>query len=178
MIQPTAKKTSALVDSLAKVARILGEDEQPNSDVTLQTMVGDPNDTRISTFTQFQPNPGTMQLPNPLSPIEGDEIFFAYLIPGAIFGAHDGSEWWIESYSSNDDIEIENRWYPRLRGHVSLWDIRRSIHEWIEPITQTIPPPPPGVDYSAQLVRMVDDNSVGRADENTNLGGGGTNGGW
>ncbi len=165
-----------LIDNLAKTARILCEDEQPNSDSGLQALVGDPADTRISTFVQFKPNPGTMQMPNPLSPIEGDEVFFSYLIPGAVFQAHDGSEWWIESYTSPNQIEITNRWYPRTSPIVSINDIRRSIHQWVEPITQTVPPPPPGVDYSALPVKIVE--GVGSADANTGLGGGSVNGGW
>jgi len=155
-----------LADGLAKTARVLDEADTPNSNPDLQKIVGDPDDTRVSTFVQTDPNPGSMQLPNPLSPVEGDEMFFAYLIPGAIFQSHDGSEWWINAYGSNDDIEIENRWYPRLQAHVSVWDIRRSIHQYVEPVQQVVPPPPPGVDYSAQLVRMADKDSVGRADEN------------
>jgi hypothetical protein len=39
-----------------------------------------------------------MQLPNPLSPLEGDEIFFAYMISGASFQARDGSQWDILGY--------------------------------------------------------------------------------
>jgi len=169
---------ASMFDALVKQARILCEDEEVNSDSALQGIVGDPNDARTSTFVQFKPNPGTMQSPSPLSPIEGDEIFFAYMIPGAVFQDHAGSEWNILSYSSNDDIEIENRWYPRSTPHVSLWDIRRSIHQWIEPITQTVPPPPPGVDYSAQLVRMVDKDSVGSADAITDYQKDDGTGGW
>jgi hypothetical protein len=166
-------------DSLAKTARILCEDEQPNSDTTLQAMVGDPADARMSTFVQFKPNPGSMQLPNPLSPVEGDEIFFAYMIPGAIFQAHDGTEWWIESYDSSDQIEITNRWYPRINAVVSINDIRRSIHQWVEPITQTVPPPPPGVDYGALPVKIVDGpGRYGAGDEITDYKKNDNTGGW
>ena len=171
------KMNASLAETLVKTARILCEEDHVNADSTLQIMVGDPNDSRTSTFVQFKPNPGSMQLPNPLSPIEGDEIFFAYLIPGAIFQAHDGTEWWIDSYTAPDEISISNRWYPRINAFVSINDIRRSIHQWVEPITQTVPPPPPGVDYSALPVRIVD--GPGRPDENIGIGGGaGINGGW
>jgi hypothetical protein len=171
------KMNASLAETLVKTARILCEEDHVNADSTLQIMVGDPNDSRTSTFVQFKPNPGSMQLPNPLSPIEGDEIFFAYLIPGAIFQAHDGTEWWIDSYTAPDEISISNRWYPRINAFVSIDDIRRSIHQWVEPITQTVPPPPPGVDYSALPVRIVD--GPGRPDENIGIGGGaGINGGW
>ena len=164
---------------LAKTARILCEDEQPNSDSTLQAMVGDPADARMSTFVQFNPNPGTMSLPNPLSPVEGDEIFFSYLIPGAIFQAHDGTEWWILSYTAPDEIQIENRWYPRINALVSINDIRRSIHQWVEPITQTVPPPPPGVDYGALPVKIVDGpERYGAGDEITDYHKTDLTGGW
>ena len=170
---------NALTDSLAKTARILCEDEEVNTDSTLQAMVGDPADARTSTFVQFQPNPGTMQLPNPLSPVEGDEVFFAYMIPGAIFQANDGSEWWILSYTAPDEVQIENRWYPRLNAIVSIGDIRRSIHQWVEPITQVVPPPPPGVDYGALPVKIVDGpERYGAADEITDYKKTDLTGGW
>ena len=165
-----------LVDSLFKTARILCEDEQPNADTTLQAIIGDPADARSSTFVQFKPNPGTMQLPNPLSPIEGDDIFFSYMWAGAVFQSHDGKEFMIDSYLSPNEIEITNRWYPREHAIVSISDVRRSIHQWIEPIQQVVPPPPPGVDYAALPVRIVD--GVGDADQNTSLAGGQANGGW
>jgi hypothetical protein len=148
-----------LTDALAKTAGVLCEADHPNDDQELQAIVGDPLDVRTSTFAQFKPNPGTMQMPNPLSPIEGDEIFFAYLMPWATFQANDGSEWNILEYSSPDQIEIENRWYPRIHAYVSIGDIRRSIHQWIEPVTQTVPPPPPGVDYAALPVKIMDKDS-------------------
>ena len=149
----------ALSETLAKTAGILGEEGRPNSDQDLQSIVGDPDDVRTSTFAQFKPNPGTMQLPNPLSPVEGDEIFFAYMMPWATFEAHDGSQWNILDYSSPDQINIENRWYPRINAIVSIGDIRRSIHMWLEPVQQTVPPPPPGVDYSALPVKVMDKES-------------------
>ncbi len=158
-------KVNDLAVLVSKTARVLCEGDHPNADSDLQAMVGDPTDTRTSTFAQFHPNPGTMQLPNPLSPIEGDEIFFAYMLPGAVFQAHDGSEWNILFYDGADSIQIENRWYPRISWFVSIGDIRRSIHQWIEPITQTVPPPPPGVDYSALPVKVMDkEDNIGSAD--------------
>jgi hypothetical protein len=158
-------KASDLAALVSKTAQVLCEGDHPNADSDLQAMVGDPTDVRTSTFAQFHPNPGTMQLPNPLSPIEGDEIFFAYMLPGAVFQAHDGSEWNILFYDGADSIQIENRWYPRISWFVSIGDIRRSIHQWIEPITQTVPPPPPGVDYSALPVKVMDkEDNIGSAD--------------
>lgn len=152
-----------LTDALNKTAKVLTTDDEPNINPELQAMTGDPDDTRTSTFVQFQPNPGSMQLPNPLSPVEGDEIFFAYLMPGSVFQARDHSEWMIQSYEAPDEIEIYNRWYPRLSGIVSIADIRRSILQWVSPITQTVPPPPPGVDYAAQPVRVMDGSGTADA---------------
>ena len=149
-----------LAGALAKQARILCEDDVPNSNPELQRMVGDPDDTRVSTFAQFKPNPGSLELPNPLSPIEGDEIFFMYMIPGAKFQAHDGSQWNILDYPWQGMVHIENRWYPRWNAQVSVYDVRRSIDQWVEPIQQTVPPPPPGVDYGTLKVRIVDDKNT------------------
>ena len=171
---------ASLAENLIKTARILCEDEDhTNSDSELQKQVGDPTDSRTSTFVQFRPNPGTMQLPNPMSPVEGDEIFFAYLIPGAIFQANDGTEWWIESYTAPDEIEITNRWYPRINAIVSINDVRRSIRQWVEPVTQEVPPPPPGVDYGALPVKIVDGpERYGNADEITDYKKSDYTGGW
>ena len=161
-----------------KVAGILCSEDHPNVDADLQSMVGDPDDTRISTFAQFKPNPGNLQMPNPLSPIEGDEIFFAYLIPGAAFQSHDGQQWTILDYPWQGVVTIENRWYPRITPQVSVYDVRRSIDQWIEPIQQTVPPPPPGVDYGTLKVRIEDnpktdaDAFAGAAASST------TSGGW
>jgi hypothetical protein len=153
---------------LAKTARVLDESDDQNVNPELQAMVGDPDDARISTFAQFQPNPGTMQLPNPLSPLQGDEVFFAYMIPGAIYQAHDGSQWEIVDYPWAGYVWIENKWYPRLQGRVSINDVRRSIEQWVEPIQQFVPAPPPGVDYGAQLVKITDGpTNYGRPDENS-----------
>ena len=138
-----------------KTASILIKDDHPAVNIELQTMVGDPDDVAISTFSQFRPNPGEEQMPNPLSPIQGDEIFFTYMIPGAVFQSHDGQQWLIEEYDWDGRVEITNRWYPRMNAQVSLNDVRRSIAAWIEPIQQTVPPPPPGVNYGAQPVKIV-----------------------
>jgi len=170
---------NVLASAVAKTARILTEEDLPNGNPELQKMVGDPDDFRTSTFAQFAPNPGNLLLPNPLSPIEGDEVFFAYMMPGAIFQAHDGSQWWILAYDYRGQVEIENRWYPRIHAQVSVYDVRRSIDQWIEPIQQTVPPPPPGVNYDAQPVTIVDHEDFGAVDDlstgHPNRGG---SGGW
>jgi hypothetical protein len=167
---------------LAKTARVLDESDTPNSNPKLQAIVGDPDDTRVSTFAQFGPNPGSMQLPNPLSPVEGDEMFWAYMIPGATFQANDGSQWNILDYPWMGNVEIENRWYPRIHAWVSIHDIRRSIEQWVEPVQQYIPAPAPGVDYGAMLVKITDGpTNYGRPDElskgHTGFGSD-TKGGW
>jgi hypothetical protein len=170
---------NVLASAVAKTARILTEEDLPNGNPELQKMVGDPDDFRTSTFAQFAPNPGNLLLPNPLSPVEGDEVFFAYMMPGAIFQAHDGSQWWILGYDYRGQVEIENRWYPRIHAQVSVYDVRRSIDQWIEPIQQTVPPPPPGVNYDAQPVVIVDNEDFGAVDDlatgHPNRGG---SGGW
>jgi hypothetical protein len=170
-------------DSLVKTARILDESDTPNGSPELQAMVGDPDDYRTSTFVQFKPNPGNMQLPNPLSPLEGDEIFFAYMIPGAKFQSRDGGQWNILDYPWQGMVHIENVWYPRLQGQVSLNDIRRSIEQWVEPVQQFIPAPPPGVDYGALLVKITDGpTNYGRPDElskgEMGMGNSDVSGGW
>jgi hypothetical protein len=151
---------------LAKTARVLDESDLPNGNPELQSMVGDPDDYRSSPFAQFKPNPGNMQLPNPLSPIEGDEMFFAYMIPGAAFQAKDGSQWNILDYPWQGVVHIENRWYPRINAQVNLNDVRRSIEQWIEPVQVFIAAPAPGVDYGALAVKIVDGpTNYGRPDE-------------
>lgn len=141
---------------VGKTAGVLDKTDHPFTNTELQGAVGDPDDVAVSSFAQFNPNPGTKQLPNPLSPIEGDEIFFMYLIPGSIFQANDGSMWEIEDYEWDGRIEVINVWYPRQHANVSVNDIRRAIHAWVMPIQATVPPPPEGVDYGAQLVRVVE----------------------
>ena len=148
-----------LTDVMPKTASALCGDEQTiNSD--LQRMVGDPDDVRSSAFAQFKPNPGNLQLPNPLSPIEGDEQFFMYYWPGSVFQSHDGHQYIIEATEFNGRAEIVDRWYPRLRAEVSMYDIRRSIDQWVEPVQIPVPPPPPGVNYDAKPVRVVEGNTT------------------
>lgn len=174
------KKSTELASLVLKTAGILCDaGDEPLTNPELQSMVGDPNDARTSTFAQFKPNPGTLQIPNPLSPIEGDEIFFAYFAPGAAFQSHDGQQWTILDYPWQGVVSIENRWNPRVAPQVSVYDIRRSIDQWIEPIQQTVPPPPPGVDYGTLKVRMVEnDETDADALRGKGMAGGAANGGW
>lgn len=156
--------SKTLAAGLAKSACVL-PDVPTEINPELQRMVGDPDDTRSTPFAQFKPNPGSLQLPNPLSPIEGDEAFFAYCWPGAVFQSHDGQQWWIEDMDFDGQALITNRWYPRIQARVSLYDIRRSIHSWVEPVQVNVPPPPPGVRYDAQPVRIVEDSPADSAVE-------------
>jgi hypothetical protein len=139
---------------------MLGHDDQPSANSKLQQTMGDSLDQPISAFAQFYPNVGTMQMPNPLSPVEGDACFFTYMVPGAVFQSHDGQQWDVLDYNGGAyGVHIQNRWYPRLQAWVNLDDIRRSIHSWVEPVQVVVPPPPPGVNYIGQPVRIVDGKS-------------------
>lgn len=153
-INPTTLASELADFAGVKQARLLQVEDNATTPA-LQRIVGDPDDQPLSAFSQFKPTPNGAQLPNPLSPIQGDDIFFSYLIAGARFQAHDGSWWEILNYDWVGQVEIENVWYPRIHAQVSVYDIRRSIHSWIEPVQILVPPPPAGVDYDAQPVRVV-----------------------
>lgn len=147
-------KSSLLVSALGSIVKsekrasiLVPLEEAPAVNIDLQNMVGDAHSTYTSTFTQFRSDPDGALQANPMSPVEDDFIFFAYLIPGAVFQAHDGSQWMILDYTFEGAVHIENRWYPRLRPIVSVQDVRRSIAAWVEPVQQTVPVPPVGVDY-------------------------------
>ena len=105
-----------------------------------------PTNEPVSWIAQMSPNTSE-QVPNPLSPVSGDETFFSFLIPGATFQAHDGSQWNILAYEWNGRVEIENRWYPRVYANVPVADVRRSIDAWVDPVYVKVPPPLPGVVY-------------------------------
>jgi hypothetical protein len=169
-----------LSELLSKTARILSEDDQPNSNPALQALVGDPQDSRISTFAQFKPNPGGVELPDMNSPTQGDDCFTTYLWPGAKFEDKNRTQWQIENYGSPDEIEITNVWYPRQNLVVGIDAIRSSIYAWIEPIYQIVPPPPVGVTYSSLPVRVVNEDEGARqpTDSSTGMSNSGTNGGW
>jgi hypothetical protein len=156
---PMQSKNARLLRKTASGTMLI-RDDHPSPNSKLQQIMGDPLDQPYTAFVQFHSNPGTMQIPNPLSPIEGDEAFFAYLIPGAVFQSHDGQQWVIDNYNAGAyGVELYNRWYPRQRAFVNIDDVRRSIHSYVEPVQATIPPPPPGVSYIGQPVRIVDGKS-------------------
>jgi hypothetical protein len=148
---------SACWSKTADGSMLTSEELLPSENMKLQSIVGDPMDQPISAFAQFYPNVGTMQMPNPLSPVEGDACFFTYMVPGAVFQSHDGQQWDVLDYNGGAyGVHIQNRWYPRLMAWVNLDDVRRSIHSWVEPVQVVVPPPPPGVNYIGQPVRIVD----------------------
>jgi hypothetical protein len=105
-----------------------------------------PTNQATSWVAQTSPTTSENQ-PNPLSPVSGDETFYSFLIPGAVFQAHDGSQWEVLTYEWNGRVEIENRWYPRIHANVPVADVRRSIHSWVDPVQIKVPPPIPGVVY-------------------------------
>lgn len=116
----------------------------------LSEMIGvsadSPTNSMLSWDAQTSPE-SSVREPDALSPIGGDEVFFTYLIPGATFRAHDGSEWNVLFYHGTGHVEIENRWLPRQFAQVSVADIRRSIHSWIEPVLVRVPDPIKGLKY-------------------------------
>jgi hypothetical protein len=130
-------------------------EDQPVNNVKLQEIVGDPDTYPLSWSNQNTPATGNTPTANPLSPVQGDEAFFAGLFDGARFQANDGSWWDIESYDFEGQVTIRNVWYPRTEAVVSVQDVRRSIHSWIEPFLQRVPPLPIGVDYGAIEVKQV-----------------------
>lgn len=138
-----------------KTANALSSRPEVAGDAKLQAIVGAPGE-QMGIFSQTHPDVGNTLHANPLSPLQGDDIFFTYMIPGARFSAHDGSWWEIDAYDWEGAVELHNVWYPRQRGVVSVQDVRRSIYAWIAPVQQSVPPIPVGVDYGVAETRIVD----------------------
>lgn len=136
----------------AKTGSLLSKEDHPVPSTTLQQLVGDPNDQATSSFAQYKTSPGDLAMANPLSPIQGDEVFFTFMQPGSIFQSKDGHTWQIREYDWDGRVEIQDVWYPQTIAQVTVNDVRRSIHSWVEPITQVVPDPPAGVDYGSQPV--------------------------
>lgn len=155
-------KSNVLASSLVAAAGIAPKQanamtpptDQPVTDIKLQEIVGDPGEQK-GIFSQTSPSVGNELLANPLSPLQGDDIFFTYLVPGARFASHDGQWFEIDNYDWEGAVELHNVWYPRQHGIVSVQDVRRSIAQWIHPIQQTVPPIPAGVDYGVAETRIV-----------------------
>lgn len=99
-----------------------------------------PTNEAVSWSAQTSPQTSD-RIPNPLSPVQGDETFYTYCMPGAVFQAHDGSQWMILEYEWNGRIQIENRWNPNINANVPVADIRRSIDAWVDPVYIKVPPP-------------------------------------
>jgi len=131
----------------SKVANAFTKPEQPTDNANLQAIIGDPNTFPLSWSAQFKPTDGERLSANPRSPLEGDEIFFSGMFDGARFMDLTGQYWDIANYQFEGGITIINVWYPRIVAVVSLQDIRRSIHSWVEPFLQRVPPAAEGIDY-------------------------------
>jgi hypothetical protein len=109
--------------------------------------VESPTNEATSWSSQTSPQVSSQTF-DPKSPLGGDNIFYSFLIPGAVFQDKNGDQWEILSYEWNGRVEIENRWYPsQSNANVPVADIRRSIHSWVEPVQIKVPPPVPGVIY-------------------------------
>jgi hypothetical protein len=153
-------KTINLASALSSVvpaekrANALTHDRDQIITQSLQDIVGEDR-SPVSAFGQTSPDLGHGLLANPLSPLQGDEIFWTYCMSGAIFQSHDGQVWEIQSYAGEGTVEVMNLWYVRQRGFVSIQDLRKSIYAWIDPVQLRVPPPPAGVDYGTLDVRVV-----------------------
>ena len=150
--------TKSLIASMEKKGNAFTMAEQPTDNANLQAIIGDPNTFPLSWSAQFLPTDGLPLTANPLSPVEGDEIFFSGMFDGARMQAMDGSWWDIVEYNFEGSIKIQNVFYPRIIAVVSLQDIRRSIHSWIEPFLQRVPPAADGIDYGILRTKESEDN--------------------
>jgi hypothetical protein len=153
--------TKTLVSALAatvgvepKTANVFTQDHHMTPTQALQGIVGTDEDP-VSTFAQLSPETGHDPKASPLGPLQGDEAFFAYCLPGAIFQDKQGQTWQIEEYDFEGKVRISNIWYPRLQAVVNIQDVRNSIYAWTDPVQQVVPPPPAGVDYGVVDVRVV-----------------------
>lgn len=80
--------------------------------------------------------------PAPLAnPVAGEEQFYMYCVPGAVFEAHDGSRWLIEEHTDMNLFYISDVLYPRRKVMVPVDKIRQSIAAWINPVQIRIDPP-------------------------------------
>ena len=101
--------------------------DMPVTDEKLRLLVGEMGEQR-STFAQINPGIGNNLEADPNSPLQGDDTFFTYLMPGAQMQDLNGDFWEIDSYDFEGAVEIHDVWRPRRRGVVSVQDIRRSIY--------------------------------------------------
>lgn len=78
---------------------------------------------------------------NFLSPVDGDQAFYTYFVPGAIFQAKDGSSWQVENLPTEGSglCRIRNIWYPREEATIPQQKIRETIDMWIYPVIQVVP---------------------------------------
>jgi hypothetical protein len=129
--------------------------DMPVTDEKLRLLVGEMGEQK-STFAQINPGIGNNLEADPNSPLQGDDIFFTYLMPGSEFLDKNGSYWQIETYDWEGMLEIFDPWHPRRRAVVSVQDVRRSIAMWTSPVLQTVPPVPVGVDYGVVVTKSAD----------------------
>lgn len=81
--------------------------------------------------------------PDELNPYAGDRLFYAYLVPGAIYQALDGSQWRLVRITENGLYAVSNIWYPRGEKLLTRDELRQTIESWIDPVLQHVPPPRP-----------------------------------
>jgi hypothetical protein len=128
--------------------------DMPVTDEKLRLLVGEMGEQK-STFAQINPGIGNNLEADPNSPLQGDDIFFTYLMPGSQFCDRNGSYWEIDTYDWEGMLELHDIFLPRRRGVVSITDVRRSIAMWTVPVLQVVPPVPVGVDYGVVETREV-----------------------
>jgi hypothetical protein len=131
-------------------------DELPVDSVNLQEIVGDPDTQPLSWSAQTHPSTGETLKKDPRSPLDGDSAFFSGLFDGSRFQDLRGEWWDIISYEFEGSVHIRNVFYPRIQAVVSIQDVRRSIHSWIQPFQQRILPLAEGVDYGVLDTRVVE----------------------
>jgi len=138
-----------------RTANALNADESRIDNATLQEIIGDANTLPLSWSSQFGPSDGGGMKKDMNSPVQGDEIFWSGLMDGARFSDKNGAWWDIVSAPFEGAIVIQNVWYPRIKLFTDLQSLRTSIHSWLEPFLQRVPPPAPDLDYATILTRVV-----------------------
>jgi hypothetical protein len=152
-----SKALTGFIGSESKTANAMTlMDEVPVESVNLQEIIGDPDTNPLSWSAQTTPSTGETLQNDPRSPLNGDEAFFSGLFDGARFCDRRGEWWDIISYEFEGGVHIRNALYSRIQAIVSIQDIRRSIHSWIQPFQQRVPPLAAGVDYGVLDTRVVE----------------------
>ncbi len=84
--------------------------------------------------------PSKEQSPSQTSPVGGDDVFYTYFLPGAIFQAKDGTLWMIDHISDMGMVRIINQWRPREQAVVPVQRIRETIAAYVDPVQIMVPP--------------------------------------